>query len=173
MPVEILLLIALVLALGVIVWLLRQRTRPIRAAAASAEAGRGPSTTGRFQPMTLPRTTEAARLGGTDSVIYGEFDTEFEPEAWRAFLYDPVRVLTADAMRFPVNRLHITLVKLQDDGVSAPDEYRELVQARNAATLELLESAGDPDRDIVITTTIVNHQLGLNPRVVQVYATYS
>jgi hypothetical protein len=171
MSVEILLATALVIAIAVIAWLLVDRSRPrVRVAAASASSDwTQRSESGRFVWTALPRSEEAQRLEGAASVFYGEFDTTLEPDTWREYLYDPLKVLRAEGIPLPSDRLHITMVKLQGDGVEPSPEYVRLVEERAAVTRDQLARAGEPERDIMITTTIVNHEKGLNPRVVQTY----
>ena len=174
MAMNVVLLIALVLAIVVIGWLLLERRRPSsRAAAFAAQAaaeGWSRSESGRFHFVTLPRSVEAERLGSKESFFYGEFDTTLEPESWKAYLYDPLRVLRAEGVPLPTDRLHITMVKLQGDGTDPAEDYVAMVQERDEITRGLIASNGDPERDIVITTTIVGHEKGLNPRVVQTFA---
>ena len=173
MAVNVVLVIALVLAIVVIAWLLMVRRRPSSRAAAFAQSsgeGWSRSESGRFHFLTLPRSVEAERLGSKEFFFYGEFDTTLEPEAWKAYLYDPLRVLRADGVPLPSDRLHITMVKLQGDGTDPAEDYVAMVQQRDEVTRGLIDSHGDPERDIVITTTIVGHEKGLNPRVVQTFA---
>ncbi|HEX5630329.1 MAG TPA: hypothetical protein VFY15_01590 [Acidimicrobiia bacterium] len=172
-PLNVVLLIALLLAVGVIVWLVFGRRRPssrVAAFAAASSEGWSRSESGRFHYMTMPRSTEAERLGSTEFFFYGEFDTTLEPDAWKAYLYDPLRVLRAEGVPLPSHRLHITMVKLHGDGQDPSEEYVAMVQQRDEVTKRLIDSHGAPERDIVITTTIVGHENGLNPRVVQTYA---
>lgn len=173
MLLDVILVIALVLALGAIVWLVIERRRPAFRAAAFAESGSegwSRSESGRFHFMAMPRSSEAERLGSTKFFFYGEFDTTLEPDAWKAYLYDPLRVLRAEGVPLPSDRLHITMVKLHGDGQDPSEEYVAMVQQRDEITRHLIDSHGAPERDIVITTTIVGHENGLNPRVVQTFA---
>lgn len=125
--------------------------------------------TGRFSKSDLPMTDVAARLsrGEERFLLYGEYDTNHEKDVWGQFVYDPLKVLKAEGVPLP-KQVHIVIVKLPDDGMGDSAEYLSEVEARRAATEDALKRAEEPDRSQTVTTTIINHELGLNPRVAQV-----
>lgn len=125
---------------------------------------------GRFFFVKLPSTSVAVRLRGGKSqyVAYGEFDTGGERDVWRQFLYDPLTVLVAEKVPLPSERVHIVIVKSPDDGREESADYQQEVEARRAATEAALATANEPDRDLIVTTTVLNHERGLNPRIAQV-----
>ncbi len=142
----------------------------------------GPS--GRFQVIELPMSDEAKRLNdGTRHLFYAEFDTTNEPDAWREYVYDPLRMLIAEGVPLPVGAGHghlgINIFKLEEgEGLKPPDPdefaaYVAEVTARGNKTLQLLEEYGDLDpseRQRHVSTTVLNHELPLNPRIGTTYA---
>jgi hypothetical protein len=126
--------------------------------------------TPRFWICEIPLTEVATRLNGGRKhyLVFGEFDTTNEAEVWDRFLKDPVRFLEAEGVPCSKNA-HNHILKLPDDGKGSPDEYLRMVEERRSASEAALAAfKGEPDRDRMLTTTVMNHQLGLNPRVAQV-----
>ncbi|MEX2323748.1 MAG: hypothetical protein WEA29_08285 [Acidimicrobiia bacterium] len=130
-------------------------------------------STGRFFQTSLPMSRSALDLcgGRGKTLIYGEFDTGLEPEAWRAFLYDPLRVLSAegvlDAIDAPDRHLEIEIVKF-----AGPEEYeadyRKATEARGKKSAKVYDGAAlhaDTRGAWRVTTVVVNHEQPLNPRI--------
>ncbi|GMQ86372.1 MAG: hypothetical protein BMS9Abin07_1947 [Acidimicrobiia bacterium] len=125
---------------------------------------------------------EAIRLnGGPRYAFYAEFDTTHESEAWKEYIYDPLKMLVAEGVPLPEENgdLGINILKLEEEeGYVPPDpdeheRYVEMVTARCDKTLQLLEEYGDLDpseRERHVSTLVVNHQVPLNPRIGTTYA---
>ena len=137
----------------------------------------GPS--GRFQVTELPMSDEAIRLnGGPRYVFYAEFDTTFEAEAWHGYIYDPLRMLIAEDVPLPNGAQHghlgINILKLEErKGVEPPADYVAEVTERGERTIAALEEFGPLDasqREHHITTTVINAEIPLNPRIGTTYA---
>jgi hypothetical protein len=131
--------------------------------------------TGHFRRALLPMS-ETARLlpaGGFRHILYGEYDTDSEPEAWHDFLYDPLKVLIAEGIVGETpedehhSHLHVTIYKLT--GPASEDEaYRSEVGQRGDHAARVYASATIADgarRAWHVGTTVVNHEQPLNPRI--------
>jgi hypothetical protein len=129
-------------------------------------------STGRFFQTSLPMSRQALDLcgGRGKTLIYGEFDTGLEPEAWRAFLYDPLRVLSAegvlDEIDAPGRHLEIEIMKF-----AGPEEYeadyRTATEARGKKSAKVYDVAlrAETRGGWRVTTVVVNHEQPLNPRI--------
>jgi hypothetical protein len=129
----------------------------------------GPS--GRFYQIALPMSDEAVRLNGDQRryIFYAEFDTSHEGTAWEDFLFDPLKMLQNEDVTLPASGAHvgIRILKLEDDGQSPNEEYTEAVTARGERTMAIMaERKLDPvDRNYHVVTTVLNHEVALNPRI--------
>jgi len=128
----------------------------------------GPS--GRFYEIALPMSHEAIRLNGElRYVFYAEFDTDGESAAWLEFLHDPLKMLKNENVTLPKvgGHLGIRVMKLEADGQEPDDAYTNAITARNQVTIGLLGdwTLDQEDRNRRVTTTIVNHEVPLNPRI--------
>lgn len=137
----------------------------------------GPS--GRFQVTELPLSDEAMRLnGGPRYLFYAEFDTTFESDAWKEYVFDPLRMLMAEGVPLPNGAEHghlgINILKLEEsEGVELPADYVEELTERGERTIAALEEFGPLDasqRAHHITTTVINAEIPLNPRIGTTYA---
>jgi hypothetical protein len=122
---------------------------------------------------------EAKRLnGGPRYLFYAEFDTTYEAEAWREYIYDPLRMLMAEGVPLPNGEGHghlgINILKLEEsEGVEPSDNYVAKVTERGNRTTAALEEFGPLDasqREHHITTTVINAEIPLNPRIGTTYA---
>jgi hypothetical protein len=129
--------------------------------------------TGRFRRVRLPLSGDALALNGGRQrfLVYGEFDTGLEPEAWQTFLYDPLRVLNAEGLLDGVEdehpHLQVNIIKL-----TGPEEYEDVYESetrqRGARSAEIYGAAEVSDqmrRDWYVSTSVVNHEAPLNPRI--------
>lgn len=163
------------------VWLNRQEGQPVARSREdvvmeeSDELGRWEpvGTSGRFFWTSLPMSPEAVELNGhrPKTLIYGEFDTDLEADSWRTFLYDPLRVLTAEGileLLGDVRRhLEIEIVKLTGGELEDP-ERRETLRTRGNESAEAYRAADVPEdlrESWRVTTTVANHEQPLNPRI--------
>lgn len=131
--------------------------------------------TERFLQAELPMSTEGSRLlgGGFRHILYAEFDTDSEPEAWREFVYDPLKVLIAEGIIgvTPLDdhhsHLHVTIYKLT--GTSSDDpSYLSRVTQRGDLAAEIYRNTSVPEGSRGawhVATTVVNHEQPLNPRI--------
>lgn len=133
---------------------------------------------GRFYAIELPMSAEAIRLnGGPRHVFYGEFDTILESEAWREYLYDPLRMLIAEDVPLPPlegnSHLGINILKLEEiGGGELPDDYETEVRERGSKTLQVLKDHDPVDpgqRERHVSTLVINHEIPLNPRIGTTY----
>lgn len=163
------------------VWLNRQESQPVARSredvvmAKNDEPGRWEpvGTSGRFFWTSLPMSPEAVELNGhrPKTLIYGEFDTDLEADSWRTFLYDPLRVLSAEGileLLGDVRRhLEIEIVKLTG-GELDDRERRAALRTRGDESAEAYRAADVPEdlrASWRVTTTVANHEQPLNPRI--------
>jgi len=129
----------------------------------------GPS--GRFHQIALPMSDEAIRLNSDERrfIFYAEFDTILEEEAWLAYLKDPLKMLTNENVWVPsAGNLHlgINILKLEGKEGDYGEGYKDPVERRGEGTARLLKEYGEPDRKLLhISTTVLNHEIALNPRI--------
>ncbi|MEX0825826.1 MAG: hypothetical protein WD184_03560 [Acidimicrobiia bacterium] len=131
--------------------------------------------TGHFLQAELPMSDEGSRLlgGGFRHILYAEFDTDSESDAWREFVYDPLKVLIAEGIigATPLDdhhaHLHVTIYKLT--GTSSDDaDYLSRVTQRGELAAEIYRKASVPEGSRGawhVATTVVNHEQPLNPRI--------
>jgi hypothetical protein len=130
-------------------------------------------STGRFRRIRLPLSDDALGLNGGRArhLVYGEFDTGLEPEAWRTYLYDPLRVLNAEGLLDDVEGRHphlqVNIIKLTGPEVYE-DSYAEDMRRRGARSAEVYEAAEVSEemrQAWNVSTSVVNHEAPLNPRI--------
>lgn len=133
----------------------------------------GPS--GRFKRAALPMSGEARRLfgGAFRHILYAEFDTDLEGGSWHDFVFDPMRVLMAEGIigESPMDdhhaHLHVTIYKLTGTDPEDPDYVSEVTLRgeRSAEMCRSVEVAAESRRAWHLSTTVVNHEQPLNPRI--------
>jgi hypothetical protein len=133
----------------------------------------GPSE--RFKKVVLPMSGEANRLfgGAFRHILYAEFDTNLETESWHDFVFDPIRVLMAEGVieATPLDdhhsHLHVTIYKLTGTDSEDPDYVRDVTLRgeRSAQRCRSTEVAEESRRAWHLSTTVVNHEQPLNPRI--------
>jgi hypothetical protein len=129
--------------------------------------------TGRFRRVRLPLSDDALTLNGGRQrfLVYGEFDTGLEPEAWGTFVFDPLKVLSAEGLLDDVEdehpHLQVNIIKL-----TGPEVYEEAYESetrqrgeRSAELYRAAEVSDDMRRDWYVSTSVVNHEAPLNPRI--------
>lgn len=165
-------LIILSILLAVALWMARPRKTEKANTEGSAMAFNNvakprihlPGSFGPFQWEDLPRATVLS--GGFSRVFYREFDTIAEPDQWRHFLYDPLRALRSHGVLDVIGGggeeprlIHIAIVKVRD-----PDERGNAVPGDCLAE-PVDDELEEQRRNYRITTSIVNHEQPLNPRI--------
>jgi hypothetical protein len=163
-------------------WLNRQESQPVARTREDVvmehtnEPGRWEpvGASGRFFSTSLPMSDEAQALNGgrPKTLIYGEFDTSLEAESWRAFVYDPLRVLSAEGILEQLGdvrrHIEIEIVKLTGEELDNT-ERRTALRARGDTSAEMYRAADvsdDARESWRVTTTVANHEQPLNPRIV-------
>ncbi|MEX1208231.1 MAG: hypothetical protein WEE36_06400 [Acidimicrobiia bacterium] len=133
----------------------------------------GPSE--RFKKAALPMSGEANRLfgGAFRHILYAEFDTDLEPDSWHDFVFDPIRVLMAENIIGPTplddhhSNLHVTIYKLTGTDPEDPDYVAEVTRRGelSARMCRSTEVAEESRRAWHLSTTVINHEQPLNPRI--------
>lgn len=143
-------------------------------------------TSGHFARTRLPLSDDALTLNRGEPLYlyFGEFNTGPEAEAWKAYVYDPLRVLIAegiieadessdDAAESKRGKgrghhnLQIEIVKLagpESEDAELEAHLRKL--GDQAARLYESTQVDDAVRDEwSVTTSVSYHERGLNPRI--------